>query len=314
MTDFQDTDAKISQKEITRREFLKFCGIVAGSLGLETTFGPKIAEALTAANRPPVIWLHFSECTGCTEAVLRTTAPWFDELIMGTLSLDYHETLMAAAGDRVENILLETSDQHAGEFFCVVEGAIPTAQNGTFGMVGGRTMLSIAQDICPKARAIIAAGTCASYGGLPAADPNPTGAKGISDALPALSVPIVNLPGCPPNPINFVGLIASYLLENKLPPQDSFGRPIFVYGEKVHKQCPFKENQQERCLENAGCKGRHSYNNCPSIKFNESTSFPMQAGHPCIGCSEPDFWDRMTPFYKNYKGNDDFNNFGQKFS
>ena len=126
-----------------------------------------------------------------------------------------------------------------------------------------------------------------------------------SDALTALSVPVVNLPGCPPNPINFVGLIATYLLENKLPPVDEFGRPVFAYGEKVHKRCPFKENQEERCLEDAGCKGKWSYNNCPSIKFNEGTSFSMQAGHPCIGCSEPAFWDTMTPFYTEHEGDDD---------
>ncbi len=166
-------------------------------------------------------------------------------------------------------------------------------------------MLSIAQDICPKAKAIIATGTCASYGGLPAADPNPTGAKGIADALTTLSVPVVNLPGCPPNPINFVGLIAAYLLENKLPELDRFGRPVFAYGEKVHKRCPFKENRTRRCLEDVGCKGKYSYNNCPSIKFNEGTSFPMQAGHPCIGCSEPSFWDRMTPFYLEHEGDFD---------
>ncbi len=305
MTDTRDTKAILSQRDITRREFLKFCGVVAGVLGLGPVFGPKIADALTGSNRPPVLWLHFSECTGCTEAVLRTTGPWFDELIMGTLSLDYHETLMAAAGDAVENILTEAAGQYAGEFLCVVEGAIPTAENGTFGMIGGRTMLSIAQDICPKAKAIIAAGTCASYGGLPAADPNPTGAKGIAEVLSGLRVPVVNLPGCPPNPINFVGLIATYLLEDKLPELDRFGRPLFAYGEKVHQSCPFKENRTGRCLEDAGCKGKYSYNNCPSLKFNEGTSFPMQAGHPCIGCSEPSFWDRMTPFYTDHEGDFD---------
>jgi len=305
MTDNRDTQTIFSQKDISRREFLKFCGVVAGALGLGPTFGPKIADALTGSNRPPVLWLHFSECTGCTEAVLRTAAPWFDELIMGALSLDYHETLMAAAGEAVENILTEASERYAGEFFCVVEGAIPTAENGIFGMIGGRTMLSIAQDICPKAKAIIAAGTCASYGGLPAAEPNPTGAKGIAEALPALRVPVVNLPGCPPNPINFVGLIATYLLEDKLPELDRFGRPRFAYGEKVHKSCPFKEHRTGRCLEDAGCKGKYTYNNCPSIKFNEGTSFPMKAGHPCIGCSEPGFWDRMTPFYTEHEGDFD---------
>lgn len=302
MTDPRDAEAIVNPKGVTRREFLKFCGVVAGALGLGPAFGPRIADALTRPNRPPVLWLHFSECTGCTEAVLRTAAPWFDELIMGTLSLDYHETLMAAAGDTVESILAKASAQYAGEFFCVVEGAVPTAENGIFGMIGGRTMLSIAREICPKAKAIIAAGTCAAYGGLPAAEPNPTGAKGIADALPGLGVPVVNLPGCPPNPINFVGLLAAYLLEDELPRLDRFGRPVFAYGQKVHQTCPFRGNRNGRCLENDGCKGKYTYNNCPAIQFNEGTSFPMKAGHPCIGCSEPGFWDRMTPFYQRPEG------------
>lgn len=139
-------------------------------------------------------------------------------------------------------------------------------------------------------------GTCAAYGGLPAAAPNPTGAKGISEALPGLDVPVINIPGCPPDPINFVGTIASFLLEGRLPALDDFGRPVFGYGKKVHPQCPNRGDWQ-KCLKNEGCKGQWTYNNCPTIQFNDGANFPMGAGHPCIGCSEPDFWDRFNPFY-----------------
>jgi [NiFe] hydrogenase small subunit len=159
-------------------------------------------------------------------------------------------------------------------------------------------MLSIAQEICPKAKAIIAIGNCASDGGLPAAAPNPTGAAGVQDALGSgLAVPVVNLPGCPPNPVNFVGVVANYLLQGTLPSLDADGRPTFAYGKEVHGQCPYREDNA-RCLFEAGCKGKETFNNCPSIKLNDGTSFPMQVGHPCIGCSEPDFWDTMTPFYR----------------
>jgi [NiFe] hydrogenase small subunit len=292
------------QDGISRRQFLKFCGVVAGALGLDATFGPKIFEAFAAGPKPSVLWLHFAECTGCTEAVLRTSNPGFADLIFETISLDYHETLMAAAGDTVEQILTTAAEQNKGQFFCVVEGAIPTAAGGAYGWIGSRTMLSLAQEICSKAKAIIALGNCASYGGLPAAAPNPTGAAGVEGALgTGLAVPVVNLPGCPPNPVNFVGVIANYLLQGTLPSLDADGRPTFAYAKTVHSQCPFRENES-RCLEDFGCKGKICGNNCPTIKFNDATSFPMQAGHPCIGCSEPDFWDRMTPFYQESDGGD----------
>jgi [NiFe] hydrogenase small subunit len=287
---------------ITRRDFIKFCSAVAAAIGMGPAAAREVAAALTSTSRPPVLWLHFAECTGCTEAVLRTIDPWFDELILDSLSLDYHETLMAGAGKTVHDQLFQSAQRYAGQFFCVVEGSIPTGSGGVYGMVGNRTMLSIAQEICPKAKAVICAGTCSSYGGIAAAYPNPTGAKGVKAALPNLTVPVVNVPGCPPNPVNVVGVIADYLLQNRLPALDSKGRPTFAYGRKVHELCPYRE-QESRCLKEQGCKGERCFNNCPTVKFNDGVSFPMQAGHPCIGCSEPNFWDTMTPFYG--EGHDD---------
>jgi len=288
----------LKQRDVTRRQFLKFCGAVAAAMGLGPAFGPRIYEAFAAGPRPPVLWLHFAECTGCTESVLRTANPGFADLLFDTISLDYHETLMAAAGSTAETILTTAAETSKGQFFCVVEGAVPTADNGVYGMIGGRTMLSIAQEICPKSKAVIALGNCASYGGLPAAFPNPTGAAGVKNALGAnLSVPVVNLPGCPPNPINFAGTLANYLLKGTLPSIDAEGRPLFAYADTVHSRCPY-EDSESRCLEDYGCKGKQCHNNCPTVKFNEGTSWPVQAGHPCIGCSEPDFWDRFTPFYR----------------
>lgn len=281
----------------SRREFLQFCTTVATAIGLGPAFGPKVYEALAAATRPPVIWLHFGECTGCSEAILRSTNPGLDDLILNSVSLEYHETLMAAAGAQAETVLADALQKYAGQFFCVVEGSIPTLNRGAYGSIGDSSMLSIAQQICPQAAGIIAAGTCSSYGGLAAAAPNPTGAKGIADALGAnLNVPVINIPGCPPNPVSLVGTIASYLLKGQMPPLDSFGRPLFAYGTRVHERCPYRDDD-DRCLEDMGCRGKQTYNNCPTVKFNEGVSWCVLAGHPCIGCSEPNFWDRMTPFY-----------------
>lgn len=291
---FQFADDQ-SVSTLNRRDFLKFCGMVAGALSLGSGFAPKIAEALTSSNRPPVLWLHFSECTGCTEALLRSSGPYMDELLFDIISLEYHETLMAAAGHTVENILQNASIQHAGEFFCVVEGAIPTADGGIYGTIGNRTMLSIAEEILPRAKAIIATGTCSSFGGLAAAAPNPTGAMGVIDALPGLDVPVVNLPGCPPNPVNFVAVLANYLLKGELPELDNERRPDFAYGKTNHALCPFRGDP--RCQKSKGCKGQWTHSNCPNLRFNQDTSFPMQVGHPCIGCTEPDFWDNFGAFY-----------------
>jgi len=291
------TGGKESALELHRRDFLKFCGAVATALSLDITFVPKIAKALTSGDRPPVIWLHFSECTGCTEAILRSSAPWMDELLFDTISLDYHETLMAGAGHTVEKILTESALTHQGEFFCVVEGAIPTADNGIYGMIGSRTMLSIAEEILPLAKAIISIGSCASFGGLAAAAPNPTGAKGVIDALPDLQVPVINLAGCPPNPVNFMAVLVNYLLQGALPELDNYSRPEFAYKDTIHSICPYRK-EKKLCQKQEGCKGQWTRHNCPNIKFNQGTSFPMQVGHPCIGCSEPNFWDTMTPFYK----------------
>ena len=290
---------------------MKTCTLLSATLGLSSSFAPQIAEALASAPRPPVVWLAFAECTGCAESTLRISYPWIDQLLLDIISMDYHETIMAPSGEAAEKSLSDTVAKHAGKFILIVDGSIPTAENGIYGMVGGKTMLEIAKEIVPKALATICIGTCASYGGLPAAAPNPTGAKSVQEVT---GVKTLNIPGCPPNPINLVGTVVNYLLFGKLPDLDDKGRPLFAYGTTVHDQCPrrshfengefvtsFESDEARKgyCLYQVGCKGPETYNNCPSVKFNMGTSWPVQAGHPCIGCSEPGFWDKLSPFYKS---------------
>ena len=308
-------DLRLEKKGVSRRDFLKFCGIVSATMGLAPSFAPKIAEALTSPQRPPVVWLSFAECTGCTESLIRTSYPWVDELLLETISLDYHHTVMAAAGDQVEEVLHNTLKKYPGKFLCLVDGAIPTAEDGIYGMIAGRKMIDIAKEICPQALANICIGTCSSFGGVQAAAPNPTGAKDLESALGgALKTPVVKIPGCPPNPINMVGTIVNYLLFGKLPDVDDKKRPLFAYGKTIHDTCQrrshfesgefvtefgSKEAAMGYCLFQMGCKGPETYNNCSTVKWNDGTSWPVQAGHPCIGCSEPNFWDKMSPFYKS---------------
>ena len=302
---------RLESKGVSRRDFMKYCTFLTAAMGLSSSFVPKVAEVFAApAQRPPVIWLHFGECTGCSEALLRSQYPYVDELVLEILSIEYHETIMAASGQQAEDQLHMAMKKYNGKFICVVEGAIATAHAGGYGKLGGRTFLEIAKDVCPKAAAVIAIGACATYGGIPSAKPNPGGYKSVSDAI---GIKTVNIAGCPPNPVNFVGTVVNYLLLGKLPELDDLGRPLFAYGKSIHDQCPRRSHFENEefveefgseeaamgyCLYKMGCRGPETYNNCPIAKFNDGTSWPVQAGAPCIGCSEPGFWDNFTPFYE----------------
>ena len=300
---------RLANKGVSRREFAKFCTLMATTLGLAPTMAPKIAEAVTAKARPSVVWLHFAECTGCSEGFLRTTYPWADELILDILSVDYHETIMAAAGHQAEENLKNAITQGKGKYICVIEGGIPTKNNGAYGLVAGKTMLEIGKEVTKDALATICIGTCSAFGGVQAAAPNPTEAKGVGEAL---GIKTINISGCPPNPINFVATVVHFLLLGALPELDENGRPLFAYGKLIHDNCPRRGHYEDGnfvevfgdegtmngwCLYKMGCRGPETYNNCPLVKFNEGTSWPVDAGHPCIGCSEPNFWDDMAPFF-----------------
>ena len=283
---------RLQRKGVSRRDFLKYCTTLTATMGLSTAYVSKVAAALSNAPRPPVIWLALAECTGCAEASLRTMYPWIDELILDIISMDYHETIMAPSGEAAEKSLHDSITKNAGKFILIVDGAVPTGENGNFGTVAGKTMLETVKEIAPKAMATICIGTCASYGGLPAAAPNPTQAKSVSEVT---GITTLNIPGCPPNPINLVGTIVNFLLFGKLPTLDDKGRPLFAYGQLVHDQCPrpvpFRSRRirdqfqlrrgQKRLLPLpiVGCRP-DTYNNCPLVKFNDSTSWPVQAGHP----------------------------------
>ncbi|MGC8490621.1 MAG: hydrogenase small subunit [Syntrophobacteraceae bacterium] len=311
MSQEKDLLDRLERKGLSRRDFMKYCGALTATLGLSSAYAPKVAAALTSPHRPPVVWLAMAECTGCAEATLRTTYPWIDTLLLDIISLDYSDTIMAPSGTAAEKSLHDAVAKNPGKFLLIVDGAIPTVDNGNFGKVGGKTMVELIKDIGPKALAVLAVGTCSAYGGLPAASPNPTQAKSVTEVT---GLKTVNIPGCPPNPINIVGTVVNYLLFGKLPALDAQGRPLFAYGQLVHDQCPRRShfdagefvtsfNSEEArkgfCLYQMGCKGPKTYNNCPKVLYNEGTNWPVGAGHPCIGCSEPGFWDKSAPFFKS---------------
>ena len=298
------------QKGISRRDFMKFCTAMAAMLSLPASFVPKIAEAL-GGKKPYLVWLAFQDCAGNTEALLRATKPPVGQIVLDIFSVDYHETIMAPAGHQAEKSLMDVVKNHKGEYFVIVEGSIPVKDDGVYCCIGGRSAVDIAKEVCGNALATIAVGTCAAFGGIPAANPNPTGAVSVKKAVP--NAKIINLPGCPVNAENITATIVHYLTLGTLPLTDKLGRPYFAYGKRIHDNCERRAHfdagqhvhewgdeghRQGWCLYEMGCKGPETFHNCPTVKYNEGTSWPVQAGHGCLGCSEPNFWDTMSPFYK----------------
>lgn len=286
--------------EMGRRDFVKLVTAALAGIGLSSSLAAKVVEAATLGLKPSVIWLHFQECTGCTESLLRTNHPGLAELILDLISLDYHETLSAAAGYQIEKSLHDTMRDFKGKYVLVVEGAIPEKDGGIYCKIGGRTAIDILNETAEHAGAIIALGSCASFGGLPAAGPNPTGATGAPNILKGKTV--VTIPGCPSNPYNFLGVVLQYATLGTLPALDAKGRPLFAYARTIHEDCPrrahfdagrFAEqfgdenHRQGYCLYQLGCKGPATHANCSIQHFGDEVgAWPIGIGHPCVGCTE----------------------------
>jgi hydrogenase small subunit len=307
-----DLERRLAERSITRRQFLQFCGSMAAVLALPSRYISDIATALNTAPRLPLVWLEFQDCAGNTESFLRASNPTVAEIVLELLSVNYHETIMAPAGHLAEKSLHDTVREFAGQYIAVVEGSIPTRDGGVYCTIAGRTALEIAREVCGNALATIAVGACAWDGGWPAAFPNPTGAVGVKDAVPNVKN-LINLPGCPMNVANLTAVLVHYLTFKELPATDTMGRPLFAYGHLIHNYCPrrghfdagrFVEawgdegHRRGWCLYKMGCKGPQTLSNCPSVQWNDGTNWPIGAGHGCVGCMSPRFWDTMTPFYQ----------------
>lgn len=304
------TDA-LYQRGVTRREFLKFCSAMAATLALPPRYTSHIAQALEKATRPPLIWLEYQDCAGNTESFLRASKPTVADLVLDILSVDYHETIMAAAGHQAEAAREATMKAYKGQYLVVVEGSIPVKDDGVYCCIAGHSAVSLVREICRDAAAVIAVGSCAAFGGLPAAAPNPTGARSVSQVIRGKR--IINLPGCPTNVENLTAVVVHYLTFAEWPATDQYGRPLFAYGSRIHDDCErrahfdagqFVEEWGDEghrkgwCLYKMGCKGPQTFHNCPIVRWNGGTNWPIGSGHGCVGCSEPGFWDTMTPFYR----------------
>jgi hydrogenase small subunit len=315
-------------------------------MALSQSLVPKLAAAATCTlsgatgkAKPSVVYMSFQECTGCLESLVNSfagaTSDTIENLILNMISLDYQETLMAAAGTQAEDQLKAITDVSKKGYVLVVDGSIPAAANSGYFVSGGRSGVERFRAAAKDAGLIIAVGTCASFGGLPKANPNPTGAVSIGDLMAKLKIskPLINVSGCPPIPEVITGTILYYLCSG-LPALDSLKRPTLYYGKTVHDDCLREEffdddglfaaafddtaSRNGGCLFDLGCKGPVTHNACSRIKWNQGTSYPMLSGHGCIGCAEPNFWDLgnlgangdKQGFYFRLRKADDYNGHG----
>jgi hydrogenase small subunit len=310
----------LRQQGVSRRDFLRMSGVLAAAMGLHVAppveasglptdlaavpdaIVETVVQALEVKPRVPVIWLELQDCAGCSEALTRSQSPTLIDLVLNKITVEYHETLSAAAGFQVEQAKADAMKKYAGQYVLVVEGSIPG--DGVYCTIGGRSAEDLLVEAASGAAAVVATGNCAAFGGLPKAKPNPTGAKGVWEIIK--DKPVVNIPGCPAIPEAFTGTLAHFIVFGALPKLDKLNRPTTFYGQYIHDRClrrPFYDAgkfansfdddgaRQGWCLYKLGCKGPTTRNACAVIKWDAGLSFPIQSGHPCLGCSEPNFWD-----------------------
>jgi hydrogenase small subunit len=292
---------------VSRRDFLKYCGIGAGALGLSMTDLGLLEKALANPSGPAVIWLQGGSCTGCSESFLNRISSSSPQtaanVLIDAVNLVYHPTLMASAGQ--DAVAEAEAVYRKGGYVLAVEGGVPTAFNGsacwawTYNGVEV-TFLNAVSTLAGKAAATVCVGTCAAWGGIPAAPPNPANIKGVKAVTGKTTI---NIAGCPPHPDWIVWAVVQLLLGNPIS-LDSYGRPKGLFNRTVHDQCPRRETEEantfgidKRCLKELGCRGPETRGNCPQTFWNNKVNWCVDANAPCIGCTEPTF-PGIQPFYR----------------
>ena len=314
---------------LSRRDFVKLCSGTVAGFGVSQMFHPAIHEAFAqtlTGERPPVFWVQGQGCTGCSVTLLNSTHPSIADVLLKIISLEFHPTVMAAEGEGAYEHMMRVAEKFKGKFIFAVEGAVPVAHDGKCCVVAEAdhhevTMTEVTKVLAANAAAVLAVGTCAAYGGIPAGKGNETGAMGVSAFLKkeGIPAPVINIPGCPPHPDWIVGTIALALQKIKekgleaglaevVSLLDSEGRPLPFYGRNVHENCPYLGKydegkfsatftEKDGCRYDLGCKGPGAY--CDSFERKWNGVNWCVANAICIGCTEPSFPDGQSPFYSN---------------
>jgi hydrogenase small subunit len=297
----------------TRRDFLKISGLVAAAAGLSSYEAQAVAAGLERLSRgaPRVAWIQGQSCSGCSISLLNTDQPGPAELLTDYISLVFHQNIGAAQGHNVAPLLRDIAE--AGDFILVVEGSIPAGMPEAC-VVADRPVADWIEELSRKAIAVVAAGTCAAFGGIPAAEGNPTGAQCVSDFLRSKGIKpegrVINCPSCPSHPNSIVGTLAYAASRGYPPVHPELLTPTMFYGTSTHDDCPrfhyyskhqFSEKfgDQEGCLFKLGCLGPLTFTECPKRQWNGGVNWCIRASSPCVGCSSPHFAKyRDFPFYR----------------
>ncbi len=312
----------VIRQELSRRDFVKLSAGSTAALGLLLFGFPNFGKLFAAAvDEVPLIWLQGGGCSGCSVSVLNSLSPKIQDVLVNEVipgkhvSLRFHQTIMAAQGDLAMSAMEDTARDYKGGYVLIMEGAIPTKDDGIYCLVGERngygiTVLEHLTTLGRDAMAVLALGTCATYGGVPAAAPNVTGSKGVKEVFDdyGIQTPVINLPGCPTHPDWFVGTVASILIGGLDSVEvDGAGRPLAFYEKLIHDNCPrrgdfdagrfAKKLSDPYCLSELGCKGPVTHADCPIRLWNSGTNWCVGSNAPCIGCVEPGFPDIMSPLY-----------------
>lgn len=298
--DIESFDKALDGFEL-KKEYNKWISMLTANLRLHPSFESTVSKGIKNLNKIPVIWLELADCSGNSESFIKSNSPTVSELILDYISLDYHELLMYSSGDDSESYLDEVIKKYKKEYILIVEGAVPMGLDGKFLRIGrhGESGLELLKRCANDAKAVLSVGSCAYDGGVVAIEPNPTGAVGVSEALQRDD--IINLPGCPTNPINIVGTLVYFLMFEELPELDAKNRPLWAYRYRVHDNCERRGHyelgefvtewgdegaKKGWCLFKMGCKGPYADLNCSLMKFNDGSSWPVQAGHGCFACGQ----------------------------
>jgi hydrogenase small subunit len=288
--------------------------------------------------RPPavkeihVLWITAGlSCDGDSVSVTAATQPSIEDIVLGAIpglpKVHLHNPVLAyEVGDEFMEYWHQADEGRLGApFVLVIEGSIPNetikaegywAALGTDKATGQPiTTCEWIDRLTPKAVAVIAAGTCATYGGIHAMAGNPTGAMGLADYLgwnwrSAAGIPIVNVPGCPVQPDNMTEtlLYLLYQVAGLAPmiPLDRELRPTWLFGKTVHEGCDrgayyeqadfAHEYGSPKCLVRIGCWGPVVNCNVTKRGWMAGIGGCPNVGGICIGCTMPGFPDKFMPF------------------
>ena len=288
----------LEARGVTRRDFMKLCGTVAAAAGLSQLTVPQVAQALetsvigaTKGNPYPVIWVEGASCTGCTESFAQAQTPNAAEVVLDMISLNYSETLSAAAGYSMEEAKEQTIE--AGDYILIYEGAIQEKWGGTALPVAGTPGTAHLFEAAKHANAVVALGSCAVNGGWMGAKPNVTDAMGVQQYLKkaGINVPVVNVPGCPANPEWLTSVLVDVVLMKLKPAEldlNSEGKPAGIFNQTASvaatsrtassftNSVPKRRRRATACIRSAAAVPRPS----PTAAWSCGTTVAAGASRP----------------------------------